>query len=282
MLFKSKAFIGLTGAFCGAFFLSFLSGFQKMLIHAPISPQGFIVPTLFGGFTGTLIVLWTQRLKEANITLQASNNEKELLLRELHHRVKNNLQLISSIIHLSSCCPEVRQEKEQTSNIESRILIISHIQESMYQKESLGQVSIAQLIDTVISFCTMSFCRKDICITKQIPVEEVCSTPVPLGLLIYELFSNSIIHAFQASTPSPSITIAVTRETISTLLLRFSDNGQGFSFDPQFSQEGAGIGLQLITALSRQLNGTFAICSTPRNGMNFTLRFPIVPNSGDF
>jgi PAS domain S-box-containing protein len=226
--------------------------------------------------------------KQAEAELQASLKEKELLLKEVHHRVKNNLQVISSIFSLQSQYiqnPQILSILEESQN---RIASMALIHEKLYQSKNLVQVDLANYLESLARNLFDSYNISPNLIRLNLQVSHVAlnlDTAIPCGLLINELVSNSLKHGFpqlkhgETTEIISEITIVVERVSEGTLYIEVKDNGVGLSADLDLAQTNS-LGLRLVRALSRQLRGTLHIQTQP--GTAFQLTFPEPPDRRRF
>lgn len=224
--------------------------------------------------------------KKAEAKIQASLKEKEVLLKEIHHRVKNNLQIVSSLLDLQS---EYIQEPEILEKLEDskhRLLAMSLIHETLYQSESLAQVDFSDYVErlaTNILFAQSNdYERINLEFNLQ-PVFLNLETAIPCGLLLNELITNCIKHAFpeplfgkisielhDLSKKAASLRHQIPGEK-KPIMLKVSDNGVGLPANINF-QETKSLGLTLIHDLTQQLRGDLNIKKL-NPGTEFTLRF---------
>lgn len=197
-----------------------------------------------------------EELNEQNKMIQLQNEEKTVLLQEIHHRVKNNLQVITSLLRLQSSEIESIDAKIHFNDAINRVMTMSLIHQKMYQEKNLSQIDASDYFQTLIEDLIRSS-------SVKIPVEiEIVSkldkvgskTIVPLALLVAELVSNSMKHAF---FEKGKITVYFSPEYNGYFTLEFEDNGtwKEKSSDSSF-------GLQLIQTLTEQLDGSYTRNST--------------------
>ncbi|WP_017720845.1 PAS domain S-box protein [Kamptonema formosum] len=211
---------------------------------------------------------------QAEEQLKGSLREKELLLKEVHHRVKNNLQVISSIFSLQSQYIEAPQILSILEDSQNRIASMALIHEKLYQSDTLAQIDFADYIQHLASNLFLSYNVNPEKIRTQVRVEHLClslDTAIPCGLLLNELVTNSLKHAFPGSR-SGEIAIELSAVSGDQLRLVVRDSGIGFpeSFDLQKTNT---LGLRLIRVLTRQLRGKIEIYS--RDGAVCELTFPL-------
>jgi two-component sensor histidine kinase len=209
--------------------------------------------------------------KQAEALLKSSLKEKEILLQEIHHRVKNNLQIISSLLELQANNIENKQAIAAFQDSQARIRSMAIIHEKLYRSEALAQVDLAEYIqELTVSLCR-SYMAKKHEIDLNIEVERLfldIDTAVPCGLILNELVSNSLKHAFPDGQDGK---IWVRLHTTDSGQIRMSvgDNGVGFpaGFD---ARPTSSLGLQLVNTLVGQLNGLLKIERVPTTLISIT------------
>ena len=198
--------------------------------------------------------------------------EKETLLREIHHRVKNNLQIISSLLNIQS---NHIQDESVLSSIregQTRVQAMSLIHQNLYQSEHLNNVDIENYLHQLVAYLSTMFAGSDKSIKVDINANHVnfdIDTAIPLGLIVNELVSNAYKYAFEKHAPG-SIAISIKPISATDYELEVADNGKGLpeGFNPDKSSS---LGLKLVKALSKQLKGSFAAHSL--NGTSFVVKF---------
>jgi PAS domain S-box-containing protein len=204
--------------------------------------------------------------------LRASLKEKEVLLREVHHRVKNNMQVISSLLSLQSGQIEECHIRELFQESQHRIQTMALIHDTLYASGDLANINLLTFTSTLTSYLTNSYAIADHHITLHIQADEVIVPPdtaIPYGLILNELVSNALKHAFPDGRHG-QINVLLRRHPPSQAVLTVQDNGCGFPQDVDFLATDS-LGLQLVNALSEQLSGTIAL--ERHNGTAFTLMF---------
>jgi two-component sensor histidine kinase len=217
---------------------------------------------------------YTTALISSQKRLGALVREKEILLRELHHRVKNNLQIISGILEMKADSIEEDTVSKVFKDSQKRIQSMSIVHEQLSNSENLTNIDlniyVESLIDNILQFDD----RQGIAITinREIqPMTFPIDKAIPLGLIVNELFSNSLTHAFPEGGTG-SITLCIKEHDEENIELLFTDDGVGFVEDGDQLVETT-LGFTLIHSLTRQLKGTIS-CSG-ENGFFCTLIFPI-------
>ncbi|NET03689.1 MAG: CHASE2 domain-containing protein [Symploca sp. SIO2B6] len=224
-----------------------------------------------GGLACVCRDITERKLYEAQ--LQASLQEKELLLKEVYHRVKNNLQVITSIFSLQSQYIEEPQMLSILTECQNRIHSMALIHQKLYQSDSLTQIDFADYIESLAHQLFVSCNVSPNRILLKLKVTDVSlnlDTAILCGLLINELISNSLKHAFPGQT-SGEISINFSTNSESKLNLIFKDNGVGLPAELDIQQINS-LGLRLVRALTRQLKGKLQMHSN--NGVLFQIEFP--------
>lgn len=228
-----------------------------------------------GQITGILGLFWdiTPR-KRAEQKLECSLKEKEVLLKEIHHRVRNNLQLIVSLLHWQLETISSHEALDVIRQTISRIFSIAMAHEKLYQSKDLGNIPFKEYLEYMVGWLMDSIpgARG---VKLSLKIENIplsVDLAIPCGLILTELLTNSLKHAFPGDH-APAIHIHFHSFRDGTLQLSFSDNGIGFSFDPLEEPEPKTLGLQLIKTLAQQIQGVLTSEREPNGGARFTLRF---------
>jgi PAS domain S-box-containing protein len=209
--------------------------------------------------TGVASFLDITERKRAEEQIKASLAEKEVLLREIHHRVKNNLQVVSSLLYLQA--QKLTDPALQACFLESqnRICSMALAHEQLYQSKNLSEVSVKAYAENLVDQLCQIFHCPDQTINCCLEVEDLeldIEKIIPCGLLITELLSNAYKHAFVDGRPG-RITISI-KKVGSEMGLSVADTGIGFPADIDY-RHARTLGLQLVTALVNQLNGTLEL-----------------------
>ncbi len=197
-------------------------------------------------------------------------NQKKVLLKEIHHRVKNNLQVMSSILYLQfrNAPSEIKILTEEYQN---RILAMSLIHEQLYRSDDLAHIDFHDYISNLTANLFECYGISSELINIEIEVEDICLSldqSIPLGLIINELVSNALKYAFPKKHGQISISLINKNDQI---ILTISDNGVGLPED--FDLENAdGLGMQLILSLAEQLEGNLSYDG--KNGLKIKISFP--------
>ncbi len=221
----------------------------------------------------------TERKRSRDL-LEASLKEKIVLLKEIHHRVKNNLQIISSLLDLQTYTIENEEIKKVFQESQNRIKSMALIHETLYRSEDFGHISVNDYIRTLLKHAEDSyyFLMHDLdMVVETDDISLNLDTAIPCGLLINELVSNAIKYAFpdeftEGRSEPNRITIELHKQEDGKFQLRVADNGIGLptEIDPKHAET---LGLQLVGMLTEQLHGDILINRT--HGTEFTITFSI-------
>jgi len=207
--------------------------------------------------------------------LKQSVHEKEILLKEVHHRVKNNLALVDSLMHLAGESMDTSQGKDVLRALSGRVRSIALVHEKLYKSKNLTSIDGKDYLQDLLY--TMEFSsgfNRKISLTLDLdPISLPIDTVIPIGFITHELVINAYKYAFHPSL-SGEITVSLKRHN-SSVILRVSDNGSGMpeSFSLDHPEH---LGFQLVSALVNQIKGT--IRHSLDSGLNtFNITFPLNP-----
>ncbi len=202
--------------------------------------------------------------------IKKSLEEKELLLNEIHHRVKNNLQIISSLLNLQEIYvtedPAAINVLKESQN---RVVSMAMIHEMLYQSKDINRVNLSDYIKNLVTTLSHSYGKSNVGIIMD--VEETylnIETAVPCGLIINELVSNSFKHAFPDKEGELSIYLD-SQENCFRLVI--SDDGVGFPENVDFQNIETSLGLKLVNILVKQIEGSIEVDRT--FGTKFSINF---------
>ncbi len=210
--------------------------------------------------------------KKAEEKIKASLKEKEVLLREIYHRVKNNMQIVISLLRLQSAKVKGKKIKEVFRECQNRIRTMSIIHEKLYQSKDLTKIDYAQYIDRLAVHIFQSYGVDSNLVAVKTDLEEVLldlNRAIPCGLIINELLSNSVKHAFPEGKKG-EICINLHSDKKGMITLVVSDNGIGLPDDIDF-RKASSLGLQMVNDLTRQIGGTIKL--DRKAGTAFTIKF---------
>lgn len=218
----------------------------------------------------------SQVIIEKNEQLQQLLADKEWLLKEIHHRVKNNLQIIVSLLDSQS---EYINNDAALAAIEDnlrRVHAMALIHQKLYQSDDIATISMPEYIHELVSYARDSFDTGNQIIFEQTiePLDLDVSQAIPLGLIINETIVNAIKYAFPHAQKG-IVRIQFYQDGPGHIVLSIADNGTGLP--PGLNTKAhTSLGLDLVQGLTRQLNGTIGFENN--NGLHITIRFPILNN----
>jgi two-component sensor histidine kinase len=211
--------------------------------------------------------------KQAQEQIENSLKEKEVLLREIHHRVKNNMQIISSLLRLQS--GHIKDEKyvDMYKDSQNRIATMSLIHEKLYQSKDISRIDVGGYIKELVNGLFISYDINPGKIKVKIDVENVSmgiNSAIPCGLIINELISNSLKYAFPEGR-SGEIWISLRSTGDTNFELIMGDNGVGLPIDMDIKKTESW-GMRMITILiENQLHGEFSI--NRNRGTEYDIKF---------
>lgn len=204
-----------------------------------------------------------QILEAKNKEIAKQNAERELLLKEIHHRVKNNLQIISSLLSMQTRSLQDTKAKDAMKESQSRVKTMALIHEKLYQYDNLAKINMKEYMQQLSDFLTQTY-RSEKQIRVNIDAEDInldMDMAIPLGLITNELLSNSLKYAFQDKDGGEIlITFIETEPGKYKLAVRDSGVGIDENLDIENSKS---LGLKLVRTLTRQINGHLRISSNP-------------------
>lgn len=204
-----------------------------------------------------------------------SLKEKEILLKEVHHRVKNNMQVISSILNLQSSYVTDNYALNLLKESQNRIKTMAYIHESLYQNKTFSSINFSDYVTTLTNNILHSYTASIQKVRLVMDLQKVIlnlDTSIPAGLIINELVTNSIKHAFNDEKEGIIFINLYTKDNI--LFLEVSDNGKGFPKEVDFKNTNS-LGLQLVNTLVEQLNGNIELRENKEKGTGFFINFPM-------
>lgn len=260
----------------------------KIIGHLEFSPESIIIPELFGIIMGSTLGyvsdFFMKMQKEIELrmasetALEQSLKEKEILLQEINHRVKNNLNLIKSIIQLQINRIPVKSEQNELKKLNRRVLSVAIVQDLLFSLDSLDSLDfrdyLQELIKSLFSGYTNINITYDI-VMSGYPIYLESKKITSIGLIINEVITNAVKYAFP-DCKSPHINIELSQMGES-IFLKIKDNGKGYPTDFEIE----GLGLKLIRSLTANLKGE--VNFENKQGGNMTLIIPLSePYDGTF
>lgn len=198
----------------------------------------------------------TNELRRAIDLLKEQNLEKDVLLKEVHHRVKNNMQIIISLLRLQSNTVEDNEAISVIQNSQNRIMAMAMIHEQLYNSESLSHISARNYITDLSVNLKLAYDMSE-SIELEHDLDDVAldlEKLVPVGLIVNELLTNSLKHAFNNIQEHPTISISLKKDKADQAILTIMDNGGGFDSN-EFTEPQDTLGFELVKSLSEQLDG---------------------------
>jgi len=240
-----------------------LIGFASMLFYNSKQKQK----------SNNLLSLKNEEIAEQNMVIQKSLEQKEILLKEIHHRVKNNLQIISSLLNLQS--KKIKDDNVLASINEgrNRVEAMSLIHQNLYQNEEVASINMQNYLEQLMNYLSSSFKSDAKDINYEIHAHDLLfdiDTAIPVGLIVNELVSNAYKHAFN-SRDNGVIYISLSSDENGKYLLKVEDDGIGITKDLN-DRKSNSLGMKLVKSLGvKQLKGDLSIEN--RNGAYISLSF---------
>jgi two-component sensor histidine kinase/HAMP domain-containing protein len=213
-----------------------------------------------------------ERIQES-LRLEARAREHEILIKEIHHRVKNNMQILSSLMRMQGRVTESEALKNILRDGEARVMSMSLIHEKLYQSKSLSDIDFGAYCETLTSQLVQMLAAPGDDLSVKVDAEGIAlplDTALPCGLMINELISNAIKYAFPDRSGG-TITISVVSEGEGNYHMVVADDGVGMP--PLEERRKGSLGMRLVDMLSDQLDGHFEIKSQPGEGTQITIHF---------
>lgn len=210
--------------------------------------------------------------RQAEEQIKTSLQEKEVLLKEIHHRVKNNLQIISSLLNLQAEYLKDNQALEIFKKSQNRIELMALIHEKLYQSEDMAKINFAEYVRDLVTNLFSAYAINSDAIMLKLNIQDIfldIDAAIPCGLIINELVVNSLKHAFPLGTIG-EIGVDICSFDCNKIVVTVSDNGVGFIKEVDFKNTES-LGLQLVNALTNQLQGNIKLDSS--NGVEFKVIF---------
>lgn len=230
---------------------------------------GFLIVLILSVLLALSIFFRYRQKNKANKVLREQKHQIEMLLGEIHHRVKNNLQVISSLLSIQSDQIQDKTAKMAVLEGQSRVQAMGLIHENIYKAENFAFIQMEEYLKKLSSTLIGSYGFRQDQIEVKIDTANLSvdvDTAIPLGLIINELLTNSLKHAFRA-TDNPCLWITLRLDENNLLVLEIKDNGGGFLV----SSNQKSFGLRLVNELTRQMGGTIDFIHGP--GFSVSLKF---------
>jgi len=218
--------------------------------------------------------------KQAEEQIKASLQEKEVLIQEIHHRVKNNLQIIFAMLDFQANASEDERLSQVLQRVQNRVFALAHVYEHLHRSPNLAWINMANYVRCLVEHAYQTHNVYDV--TIQVDVDDVIlgiDAANPCGLIVNELVANALQHAFPPDETlmegEPSISVTLQQDEASDqLVLTVGDNGIGLS--EKDWQQPSSMGLRIVKLLTRQLEGKIEMETGV--GTTFKIRFPMFTN----
>lgn len=211
----------------------------------------------------------TRQLEESNADLRAKNKEKEVLIKEIHHRVKNNMQIVVSLLNMQANLTDNPKERAVFEESKDRIRSMALIHERLYLEKDILNISLDEYTIELIKELSSSY-KGDTDVQFKLEMEPKqlsIDVAIPIGLMLNEMVTNSLKHAFKGKTGTMTIQCKNENNEMHMLI---KDDGIGFDYS---NYQGKSFGLELIEILVSQLNGKISYAYN--QGSEYTVIFPL-------
>ncbi|MBT8178708.1 MAG: sensor histidine kinase, partial [Eudoraea sp.] len=228
---------------------------------------------LMGGVLAKNLLKAHIDLYKSKMETELQIKEKETLLREVHHRVKNNLQTVSSLLSLQSRGIEDPKMKSLLKSSQNRVISMAMVHEMLYMREDLSRIEYKTYVQELSEYLVRSVKGAENKVKLNIDIPDIklgIDTAIPLGLLINEALTNALKYGIQEDDEG-EINIALKKEDDEDYVLNIGDNGVGFPAQVDHKSTRS-LGLKLIHNLTRQLKGTITRDAT-KKGTNYIVKF---------
>jgi PAS domain S-box-containing protein len=205
--------------------------------------------------------------------------EKEVLLKEIHHRVKNNLQVISSLLNLQSNFIKDEKMTEIFKESRNRVRSMALVHEKLYQSKDLSRINVSEYLKDLTSFLFSSYRTEPNAIRLKLEIEDIylgVNFVINLGLITNELISNSLKHAFPGKK-SGEISVKMYSGNDDSITLVVKDNGVGFPENLDYTSTKS-LGLQLVNSLVLQYRGNIDFQN--KEGTRYKMKFKDIKKNG--
>lgn len=253
---------------------------QSQLSRQRLVQYGAIGGVVLLGLIVGLLYRNNKLKAEANVEIEAKNvalskayDERGSLLKEIHHRVKNNLQVITSLLFLQSYQTKDPEVKALLKECQSRVRSMALIHQKLYENQDLKQIPFADYLKDLIGEIQVSYGELAQDVSLQIEADDIffdVHTALPLGLIINELTTNAFKYAFDSEGSGEKLNVSIKKEG-NDYLMKVSDNGKGIPDQVLTDTKSESLGLKLTRILSEQLEGEYNFDNS--EGTTFALKF---------
>jgi PAS domain S-box-containing protein len=210
--------------------------------------------------------------KQAEEQLKASLTEKEVLLKEIHHRVKNNMQIVSSLLNLQSNQMKNEESKQALAECKQRVRSMALVHENLYRSKNLAGINFCEYLECMTNELVRSFGNRRVMTTFEmesifLPIDVA----IPCGLIVNELVTNALKYAFP-SDGEGKISVSLRKKEDKLVELCLQDNGVGFPHEGDLRSLKS-MGITLVLSLTEQIDGEISLIRKP--GTKFCITFPM-------
>ncbi|MFI4982986.1 MAG: sensor histidine kinase, partial [Nevskiales bacterium] len=200
----------------------------------------------------------------------------DVLLKEIHHRVKNNLQIVSSLLHLQAEAVDDPRLREAFDDSQRRVRTMALVHEQLYRASDLAHIDFGEYVNGLLNYLRRSQARSGAYLQVGVAIAGVTlaiDQAIPLGLLVNELVTNSLKYAFTPTGAggAAEVWVSAARDAAGTLTLEVGDNGTGLPETVDLAHP-ASMGLQLVQSFVMQLHGKLSVRRQP--GTVYTVVIP--------
>ncbi|MCJ7600099.1 MAG: PAS domain S-box protein [Desulfobulbaceae bacterium] len=211
--------------------------------------------------------------KRAEEKIRRSLAEKEVMLKEIHHRVKNNMQVIISLLNLQADSIKDSTVRTLFEESRNRVSAMALIHERLYQSEDLARIDFKEYMERLVQGIADTYKRDDVHLSVE--MESIAldvNVGIPCGLIVNELITNSFKHAFPEGKKG-LIRVGINKNSEGNYVLTVEDNGIGFPAEKDL-RDTSSLGLRLVMVLTSQINGTITFSRS--EGTRFCITFPVI------
>lgn len=234
-----------------------------------------IIGLLLLALTATAFYILYKKIKLKNEKINQTLHQKELLMREIHHRVKNNLQIISSLLSLQSRFIEDKSAKDAIQSGRNRVQTMAILHRNLYTENDMMSVDMQTYFGSLIQSVFDSYKLTESDIELKMQVEDIkldVDSVIPMGLIINELLTNSFKHAFTHGQTEKAEVQVVLKAEGNNYLLRVKDNGKGMSEEVLGRTKDESFGQRMIRAFVQKLEASMKIDNS--HGTDVCIRIP--------
>jgi len=206
--------------------------------------------------------------------LEAALREREVLLREVHHRVKNNLSIVVSLLEMQARSLGPSAASNALDDCRGRVQAMASIHESLYRSTDVGQVPFADYIRGLVREIVAASASPAGRISLVLAIDDLTlaiDLAIPCALILNELVTNAFKHAFPEGRPG-ALSVTLARGEGGLVHLSVADDGVGLTHSPELPAQDT-LGMRLVTTLTEQLEGTLSTTTRTNGGTRFELTF---------